>query len=263
MSALPALRQDFMNVRIDALSMGSTMDRLLGWCRGEDRRSRIIVTVNVAIMMMMRSDTRLAAAIRSADLVVADGAPIVWASRWLSPGLPERVTGVDLMVETLARGSACGLRVFLLGTTQARLGTLMTEIGRRYPGIVIAGARNGYFDSSQEEDVVREIRESGADILLMGMPAPRKEIWSEMHRHQLDVPVVLGVGGSFDVLAGFVSRAPLAVQRAGLEWLWRLGQEPRKLWKRYLTTNTRFLVLLMGEMATRALFPAQRARRVG
>ena len=122
------------------------------------------------------------------------------------------------------------MRVFLLGTTQVRLDKLQEIIHSKYPGIVIAGARNGYFDRTRDEDLLVEIRESSADVLFLGMPAPIKEIWCEERRAAAEVPVVLGVGGAFDVLAGFVPRAPHVLQRAGMEWAWRLAQEPRKLW---------------------------------
>ena len=186
-------------------------------------------------------------------MVVADGTPIVWASRLMARRLPERVTGVDLMEEILKQGSKHALRIFLLGTTQARLVKLQEVICRKYPGIVIAGARNGYFDRTSDADLLAEIRESEADVLFLGMPAPIKEIWCEERRKQFKVPVVLGVGGAFDVLAGFVPRAPRMMQCAGMEWAWRLAQEPRKLWRRYLTTNTQFLILLMGALLSQGL----------
>lgn len=233
-----------MGVQFDSLDMARVMDCVMDWCNSPDRHARVIVTVNAAILTMMRTDKRLAGAVHAADLVVADGTPIVWASRLMADALPERVAGVDLMEEILKRGSGRALRIFLLGTTQVRLGKLQEIIRCKYPGVVIAGARNGYFDRTRDADVIAEIRESGADVLFLGMPAPMKEIWCEERRAGLQVPVVLGVGGAFDVLAGFVPRAPRVLQRAGMEWAWRLAQEPRKLWRRYLITNTQFIALL-------------------
>ena len=249
---------DYPHVRLlgtqfHALSMERVMEHVMDWCSSADRHARIIVTVNAAILTMMRSDERLADAVRAADLVVADGTPIVWASRLMTHGLPERVTGVDLMAEILKRGSDRALRIFLLGTTEVRLAKLQETIRRDYPGIVIAGARNGYFDRTQDAALLAEIRASDADVLFIGMPAPIKEIWCEERRAQLEVPVVLGVGGAFDVLAGFVPRAPRVLQHAGMEWAWRLAQEPQKLWRRYLTTNTQFLGLLAGALVLQVL----------
>jgi N-acetylglucosaminyldiphosphoundecaprenol N-acetyl-beta-D-mannosaminyltransferase len=212
-----------------------------------------VVTVNVAILMMMRSNDKLAEAVRGADLIVADGTPLIWVSRWLGTPLPERVSGVDLMQCLLQAGAKHRLRVFLLGTTQQRLDTLIHVIDERYPGTQIVGARNGYFTAGEYPEVVRQIRDSRPDLLLVGMPAPFKEIWCEEQRNSLQVPAVLGVGGAFDVVAGFVSRAPNTIQGIGLEWLWRLIMEPRKLWKRYLITNSQFVGLLAKELLTRRL----------
>src|SRR5258708_26140076 len=183
--------------------------------------------------MMMRSNHKLAEAVKKADLVVADGTPLVWASSLLGTPLPERVSGVDLMQGLLQVGTKYNLRVFLLGTTQQRLDTLNKVIKERYPGVYVVGARNGYFAASEYPEVTRQIRDSCPDILLVGMPAPFKEIWCEEQRTCLQVPAVLGVGGAFDVVAGFVPRAPKVIQSIGLEWLWRLSMEPRKLWERY------------------------------
>ena len=136
------------------------------------------------------------------------------------------------------------LRLFLLGARQEVLSQLVGRIRRNYPEIEIAGSRNGYFCDEDDIDIVRQIRDSRADVLLVGMPCPRKEIWCHKYRNELHTPVILGVGGSFDVLAGCVRRAPKWMQRSALEWLWRTLMAPRKLWRRYLVTNSQFLVSL-------------------
>jgi N-acetylglucosaminyldiphosphoundecaprenol N-acetyl-beta-D-mannosaminyltransferase len=148
------------------------------------------------------------------------------------------------MRRLLEEGDRRGLRIFLLGTTQERLEVLERVIRARYPGVTIAGARNGYFKAPDYPAITKMIRESKADLLLVGMPAPFKEIWCEDHRDELATPAMLGVGGAFDVMAGFVPRAPRLMQEAGMEWFWRLAMEPKKLWKRYLVTNSAFLALL-------------------
>jgi N-acetylglucosaminyldiphosphoundecaprenol N-acetyl-beta-D-mannosaminyltransferase len=124
----------------------------------------------------------------------------------------------------------------------------------RFPGLQIAGFRDGYFRTDEHEAIVDEIRASGAHILFIGLPSPFKEVWSERYRGRLQVPVILGVGGSFDVLAGFIMRAPRRLQSLGLEWLWRLMMEPRKLWKRYLSTNSEFLWRASCEVVTRRIY---------
>lgn len=244
-----APRCDLLGCRFDALTAAETIKQIDAWRIEPDRKTHTIITVNVAILMMMRSDAGLAAAIRNSDIVVADGAPIVWASRWLRASLPERITGVDLTQDLLKSAETLRLRIFLLGATEQRLRELVNMINRNYDNVQIVGFRNGYFDPSESPEIVRCIREARPDILLVGMPAPFKEVWTQEHRAALQVPTVLGVGGAFDVLAGFVPRAPKLLQVVGLEWLWRLAMEPRKLWKRYLTTNSQFISVLAGELA--------------
>jgi N-acetylglucosaminyldiphosphoundecaprenol N-acetyl-beta-D-mannosaminyltransferase len=162
------------------------------------------------------------------------------------------------MKRLLEAGNERGLSIFLLGTTQERLDVLERVIRAKYPNVTIAGTRNGYFKQPDWPDVTKMIRESKADLLLVGMPAPFKEIWCEEQREALKTPAILGVGGAFDVMAGFVPRAPRVMQEAGMEWAWRLMMEPRKLWKRYLVTNSAFLALLGKTLAGRKIL--RRAR---
>jgi N-acetylglucosaminyldiphosphoundecaprenol N-acetyl-beta-D-mannosaminyltransferase len=242
-------RIDIMGCPFDAITQDDAIERIFAWCDEPQRMTHHVVTVNVAILMMMRENPKLARAVARADVVVIDGKPLVWTSRWLKSPVPEKVSGVDLMNRLLTIGGDRELSVYLLGTTQPRLDALQHVIRTKYPKIRIAGARNGYFREADTPEVVRDIREAEVDVLLVGMPAPFKEIWCEEHRDALATPAVLGVGGAFDVLAGFVPRAPRVMQEAGLEWAWRLAMEPRKLWRRYLLTNTAFLALLPKTLA--------------
>jgi N-acetylglucosaminyldiphosphoundecaprenol N-acetyl-beta-D-mannosaminyltransferase len=244
---------EILGCRFTRAAEAEVVKQICSWFDAPVRVSNTIVTVNVAILMMLRRDRRLAEAVGGADLVVADGVPLIWASRWLGTPLPGRVAGVDLMTRLLQLGSARRLRVFLLGTTQERLDKLVEVVGERYPGIDVVGARNGYFSIEEHRSVAEQVRDAGADLLLVGMPAPAKELWCEQFRDVLQTPVILGVGGGFDVLAGYVRRAPLWAQNMGLEWAWRLLMEPRKLWKRYLVTNTEFLGVLAVSFVRRIL----------
>jgi N-acetylglucosaminyldiphosphoundecaprenol N-acetyl-beta-D-mannosaminyltransferase len=202
---------------------------------------------------MMRHDPELALACGAAHLTVADGMSVVWALRASGQPVPERVAGVDLMARLLAAAEKHRLRVYFLGARREVVTDLVRACRVRYPGIEIAGFRDGYFGPKDHQVIVEEIRASDAHILFVGMPSPFKETWCERHRERLDVPVIMGVGGSFDVLAGYISRAPRWVQSAGLEWFWRLLMEPRKLWRRYLTTNSEFLWLAGREIVARRL----------
>jgi N-acetylglucosaminyldiphosphoundecaprenol N-acetyl-beta-D-mannosaminyltransferase len=167
--------------------------------------------------------------------------------------IPERVTGVDLMHRLLQAAGDHKLRVYFLGAKPDVVKTLVERVRAEHPGAEIAGYRDGYFTAADHANIVEEIRASGADMLFVGMPSPFKETWCERYRDQLNVPIIMGVGGSFDVLAGFIKRAPVWAQRWGLEWLWRLLMEPGKLWKRYLTYNSQFIWLAGQEIFARRL----------
>jgi N-acetylglucosaminyldiphosphoundecaprenol N-acetyl-beta-D-mannosaminyltransferase len=184
---------------------------------------------------------------------MADGMSVVWALRASGQPAPERVAGVDLVARLLAAAGEQRLRVYFLGA-RGEVVTALADTARiRYPGVEIVGFRHGYFGPEDHQTIVEEIRASGAHMLFVGMPTPFKETWCERHRQRLEVPVIMGVGGSFDVLAGFVRRAPRWLQAMGLEWFWRLLMEPRKLWKRYLTTNVEFIWLAGREIVGRRL----------
>ena len=245
-------RTPILGVSIDAL----TMDEMVALAeRAIRERQRLLVgVVNAAKLVNMRRQERLRAAVLAADVILADGMSIVWAARLLRPRLPERVSGIDLMVRLLEQADKCGYRVYCLGATDEVLAQVVELIGREYPGAKLAGARNGYFASEEEAEVAAEIAACRPDLLFAAMSSPKKEEFLARWGEQMDVPVCHGVGGAFDVLAGKVRRAPLSWQRLGLEWLYRVLQEPRRMWRRYLVTNT-----LFSAMVARQLF----ARRSG
>jgi len=233
----------------------ATMGEAVDWVDEAVRcRTRLrIGVVNAAKIVNMRRDTVLRDDVLSADAVFADGMSVVWASRLLGRPLPERVTGIDLMHRILERGQSRAYRVFLLGATRDVVETAARRMGERYSGVVIVGRHHGYFTDAEEEAVASAIVEARPDILLVAMTSPRKERFMARWSGRLGVPVCNGVGGSFDVLAGKVERAPERWQRLGLEWLYRVKQEPRRLWRRYLVTNSIFVGLLLGELARRVV----------
>jgi N-acetylglucosaminyldiphosphoundecaprenol N-acetyl-beta-D-mannosaminyltransferase len=198
---------------------------------------------------MLRQD------VLSSDLILADGIAVVWASRLLGVELPERVPGIDLMEGILRRGTAHGYRVFCLGAEPDVLEKAADRMAAEHAGVKIIGRQHGYFSEEQEEAVARAIHEARPDVLFVAMTSPIKEQFLARWSGVLGVPVCHGVGGSFDVLAGKVKRAPRIWQRLGLEWLYRVVQEPRRLTKRYLVTNTLFCGMLLQELARR---PARR-----
>lgn len=245
-------RLELLDCPFDPVDMEQAIEQCLEWCRGP-RRTHTVLTMNAALLCMMRSDPELREACRRGDLVVPDGMPVVWTGRLAGVRVPGRVAGVDLMARLLDAGGREGLSVYFLGARREVVETLVRQCGERHPGLRVAGHRDGYFKPADHAAIVEDVRRSGAHMLFVGMPSPFKETWCERHRDGLGVPVAMGVGGSFDVLAGHVRRAPRVLQNAGMEWSWRLAMEPRRMWKRYLTTNTHFLWLAAGEVARRRL----------
>ncbi len=225
-----------------------------------ERRPFQIGVVNAAKVVNMQRDARLRDDVLASDIVLADGMSLVWASRLVGRPLPERVAGIDLMFRLLERAAEKGHRVFCLGATDEVLAAAVATFRSRFPGLVIAGTQHGYFSVADEPRVAQAIAASRADIVFIAMTSPRKEQFLAQWSRVLDVPVWHGVGGSFDVAAGKVARAPMLWQRLGLEWLYRVKQEPRRLWKRYLVTNTIFARMLFREWLRR---PAPLARPHG
>jgi N-acetylglucosaminyldiphosphoundecaprenol N-acetyl-beta-D-mannosaminyltransferase len=243
---------ELLGLAFDRVTMDSAVARCLEWCRAP-RAPHAVITANASHLCMMRRDPELWRSCRAGDMVVADGMSVVWALRAAGLAVPERVAGVDLMTRLLAAGSEHGLRAYFLGARREVVESLAQRCRGQYPGLVVAGWHDGYFSADEHAALVEEIREREPHMLFVGMPSPFKETWCQRHRDRLNVPVIMGVGGSFDVLAGYIRRAPRWVQSLGLEWFWRLAMEPRKLWKRYLTTNSEFLWLASREILARRL----------
>lgn len=199
-----------------------------------------VAGINAAKFLDASADAHYWRVLQSSSLLSADGISVVWASRFLGCPLPERVAGIDLMQALTAEAAAQGWPVYLLGSQPSSvLGTRTNLIGR-HPNLVIAGARDGYWSPDEEQEIVAHIASSGARIVFVGLPSPAKEFFLERNCAHLRDCLVVGVGGSFDVLSGNLARAPKWVQRLGMEWIYRLAQEPRRLWRRYLVGNVRF-----------------------
>jgi N-acetylglucosaminyldiphosphoundecaprenol N-acetyl-beta-D-mannosaminyltransferase len=222
------------------------------------RKERIHhVSLNAAKLVRARSDTRLLEILRRAEVVNADGQSLVWASRLLGDPLPERVAGIDLMSRLLEISEAEGFRVYFLGARASVLEQALENLRALHPRLTIAGSHHGYFDARESLDICEEINSARTDILFVAMSSPQKEYWVAEHESRLEVPLIMGVGGALDVAAGVVARAPQWAQTAGLEWAFRVLQEPRRMWRRYLSTNVRFLGIVVAALGGRIL------RRVG
>lgn len=225
-----------MGVPVNAMTMAQVLERVESAI--DKKKPLHIGVVNAAKLVNMQRDEYLRNDVLSSDLVLADGAAVVLAGKILGEPLPERVAGIDLMHAIFEKGKIQKYKIFCLGATEEISQQVAERIKQDYPGVILAGRRNGYFSDHEEKSVAEEIAASKADVLFVAMTSPKKENFMARWSDTMGVTVCHGVGGSFDVMAGKVERAPELWQKMGLEWLYRIKQEPRRLWKRYLVTNT-------------------------
>jgi N-acetylglucosaminyldiphosphoundecaprenol N-acetyl-beta-D-mannosaminyltransferase len=238
---------ELMGCRVDNLSMEETLQTIEGFIASGRPHQHVVV--NVDKLVKARRDAQLRRIINECDLVNADGMPVVWASRLLGRPLKERVAGVDLFEALLQRSAQKGWRVFLLGAREEIVARVRELSVHRYPGLVIAGHRHGYWSGEQEEAAIAdEIRAARTDILFVAISSPKKEHFLDRWQERMKVPFAMGVGGSFDVVAGHVKRAPRWMQRSGLEWFYRFLQEPRRMFRRYFIDDMAFLGMLAHEI---------------
>ena len=234
---------------IDRLDMDQTLARCEELIESGEYAQHLCI--NAAKAVAARDDAELRAIIDRCELVSADGQAVVWASRILGDPLPTRVAGIDLMQRLLERAEARRYRVFILGAKPDVLDRAARRIRARHPALALVGTRDGYFSEADDAAVAAEVAAARPDILFVAMPSPRKEYWLGRYGPDLGVPFVMGVGGSVDVIAGVTKRAPALWQKLGLEWAYRLLQEPRRLLGRYLRTNLRFIFLVARELIAR------------
>ena len=237
---------EILNGRFDPITLDETVEVVTRRIQAGERG--YLCTVNVAILMMMRQDPRLQRFVDNAAMVVADGQPLIWGSRMLGRRLPERVAGVELVERLCERAAREGFGVYLLGGRREVVEKVAERFQAQFPGLRLSGVDDCYFSDAEGKERADAVARSGAKILIAAMGVPRQEWFIEEHWERLGVPFAIGVGGSFDVLAGLRARAPVLIQRVGMEWLFRLAQEPGRLWKRYLVTNAQFLYLMSREI---------------
>jgi N-acetylglucosaminyldiphosphoundecaprenol N-acetyl-beta-D-mannosaminyltransferase len=233
------IRARLFGVEIDPLRMDQAVRQILAWVHNrEDRRCQFVVTPNVDHVVLLQHRADLRAAYRDAGLVLADGAPVVWSSHVLRQPLPERVAGSDLVPALFdAANLTEPLRVFLLGAGPGVAERAAANIHRRWPAVRVVGTCSpppGFErDDAQNEAILSRIADAQADVLIVGLGAPKQELWVHRHQPRLAVKAALCVGATIDFLAGEKSRAPRWMRRAGLEWLFRAASEPRRLAGRY------------------------------
>jgi N-acetylglucosaminyldiphosphoundecaprenol N-acetyl-beta-D-mannosaminyltransferase len=253
-------RASVLGCKIDRVDMDQALTMLEKMI--ESGSSAQHMAINAAKLVALQDNARLRDIVQSCEIVTADGQAVVWASRLLGDELPVRVAGIDLMQRLFERAEQKGYRVYILGAKPEVLERAIAAIHAIHPDLAIVGYRDGYFGESEIAQVTTKIREAAPDILFVAMSSPRKEYFLSAHREDLKVPVMMGVGGAIDVIAGVTRRAPLIVQHLGLEWLFRLFQEPRRLVRRYAVTNTRFVLLLARQFVSRRIRREALGRRL-
>ena len=206
------------------------------------------VAVNAGKIVKMQSDPELRESVNNSDLINADGQAVIWASKFLKQPLKERVAGIDLMANLVALAHQKQYKSYLFGAKEEVVSKVAAIYKKQYGESLVAGYRNGYFTKEEEPQIAKDIAACGAQILFVAITSPIKENFLYQNREALaNVNMIMGVGGSFDVVAGITKRAPLWMQRSGLEWFYRFLQEPGRMWKRYLVGNFKFIVLVLTE----------------
>ncbi|MFH0759148.1 MAG: WecB/TagA/CpsF family glycosyltransferase [Bacteroidota bacterium] len=237
-------RIDFLGIPLDTLTMQETIERIDETIREGGKLNHVVI--NAGKVVAMQKNKELFQSVVTCDLINADGQSIVWAVRMLGKKIPERVAGIDLMEKLVELAAEKGYGCFFFGAREEVVGKVVEIYTKKYGPSVVAGYRNGYFGKNEEGAIAQMIGDSGARLLFVAMPSPKKENFMFSYREVMkNVNFNMGVGGSFDVIAGYTKRAPGWMQKMGMEWFYRFLQEPGRMWKRYLVGNSRFILLVL------------------
>ena len=237
-------RIQILGTPIDNLTMQETLDIIDLAIKSDEHIHHTVV--NAGKIVSMHENDELRESVIEADLINADGQAVVWASRLFKQPLKERVAGIDLMERLVESAHKKNYRLFFFGAKEEVVNKLITKYTEQYSASIIAGYRNGYFKKEDERKIAEQIAQSRSNILFVAITSPVKENFLYQNRELLkNVNLIMGVGGSFDVIAGYVKRAPVWMQKTGLEWLYRIYQEPRRMFKRYLIGNLKFIRLVV------------------
>jgi N-acetylglucosaminyldiphosphoundecaprenol N-acetyl-beta-D-mannosaminyltransferase len=240
------MKIDFLGIPVDAITMEETVNAIDRAIMNNLKINHVVI--NAGKVVSMQTDRQLFESVVNCDLINADGQSIVWAARFLGKKLPGRVAGVDLMQELLKLSADKGYKCFFFGAKEEVVKKVVDVYSQLYSPEIIAGYRNGYYSKEDEPAIARQIAESGAKMLFVAITSPKKENFLFEYRDLLkDVNFTMGVGGTFDVIAGVTKRAPLWMQKCGLEWFYRFLQEPKRMWRRYLVGNSKFIWLILKE----------------
>lgn len=245
------LKVDLCGLRIDDLTMQETVDLVNS---AIDNQGDITLTdVNAGKIIQIREDAQLKYFVDQSDIIQADGQSVIWASKILKKPLKERVAGVDLVENLIQQAHKNGHKVFFFGAQEEVVKAVVNKFVTQYSEDILAGYRNGYFDHSEASGIAKQIADSGANLLFVAITSPIQEQFLIENKEVLKtVNFKMGVGGSFDVFAGKTKRAPVWMQNSGLEWFYRFLQEPKRMWKRYLVGNSKFIYLVFKEKFSRS-----------
>ena len=236
---------DILGVPFDVINMDEAVKRVIGYLSGSGQH--MVCTPNPEIVMEAQEDKELMNILNAADLIVPDGIGIVIASKFCKEKIKERVAGYDLVQNIFKKLKDTEYKVYFFGGAPGVASTAAKKMSKKYPGLSIVGTRNGYFSSKDEKDIIDDIKRSGADLLLVGLGAPKQEKWIYENMRLTGAKVSIGVGGSFDVMSGKVKRAPVFFQKCGLEWFYRLLCQPTRL-KRMLKLPKFVLVVFLNKL---------------
>ena len=239
-------KKELFGIGVDNLTMQESIDVIN---KSIDSKQPIMhIVVNAAKLVNMQRDEELFQSIKNADLVNADGMAVVWASKVLGKSLKERVSGIDLFLNLVKNAQLRNETIFLLGAEEKVVRKVAETFKKDFGEGIIAGYHHGYFSKEDEDKLVKQIVDSKATYLYVAMSSPKKEIFLSRYKQELSsVGFIMGVGGSFDVISGKVKRAPLWMQKAGLEWFYRFLQEPKRMWKRSFIDNGKFIAMVIQE----------------
>ena len=234
-----------LGINIDPLTMRETVDAVEQYVLG--KRALHLMGVNADKINQCHTDEKIKKIVNDSGIINADGASVVLASKFLGTPVPERVAGIDLMQSLLELSNNKGYSVYFFGAKEEVLQDMLKAFKNDYPNLIVVGHRNGYFSADDEQDIQEDIREKNPDFVFVGITSPKKEYIIQKFMDNGVNSVFMGVGGSFDVLSGHIQRAPLWMQKLNLEWLFRVANEPKRLFKRYFVGNATFIKRVLDE----------------
>ena len=248
---LMSKRIHILNTNVDSFTMAETLQKVDKAIKNKQQLHH--VAVNAGKIVAMQTNQELRNSVNNSDIISPDGQAVVWASKTLGKPLKERVAGIDLMENLVAYAFENNYKIYLFGAKEDVVTTLVSKYSKKYNSSLIAGYRNGYYTKDEEPKIVENIAKSKAQLLFVAITSPKKENFLYKYKEALkDINFIMGVGGSFDVISGKTKRAPLWMQTTGLEWFYRFLQEPKRMWKRYLVGNTKFIILVLKERLKRS-----------